>query len=332
MPTRVDDHGAVLLGVNVNLQYASIPKRRRGQMVACLEQLLDAVEELAFVVSIYFTGVSAEWLAEHRSDLTGRVRQLSQQGTVEVGSHTYAHAVLTLLPERDQIWQVEWGDQAVETVFGDSNGLFVPEFGFGRRTAKHIAKTFLAPYVIGPLGPKSIDGFRMPIGRDELVVIRPSDRYSKSLKSALMGESCLPKLPEQDVCLVSDAEYPYFARESGLDSKLRWLSALTHLSQRHTPSQLKTWSDRERARLLVRDYRPRIPSKHRRWFQGVEDFDAQMDTLRSRLQGEGAPLAAVRGLLLAENSDAYECMTQGYRGHGWDRDARAALRRALAIV
>lgn len=320
-----ENRHAVLLGVNVNLQYASIPKRRRARMVACLEELLAAIDEEQFPVSLFFTGISAEWLARHRSDVVEQVRRLGQRKLVRTGSHTYAHAVLPLLPERDQVWQVQWGNAAVADVFGSSEGVFVPEFGFSDAVGRTLAHRSRSSFVIGPLGPRAIEAFRVPFGTDHLLVTRPSAHRSKQLKAALMGKADPPRLyRSKTYFLVSDAEYPYFAT----GRRNSWHAALARLGERHRPCFVTSWLDPRVARLPIRPYRPRIPEKHRSWFQGVQDFDTKLATARERID-DGSDKDQIRSLLLSENSDGYECMTQGYQGHGWDADAWTALRRAL---
>jgi hypothetical protein len=294
-------------------------------MVACLEELLAAIDRERFPVSLFFTGTSAEWLDEFRPDVVDDVRRLQQRKLVRTGSHTYAHAVLPLLPERDQVWQVRWGDKAVSEVFGRSDGVFVPEFGFSDGVGRMLSRGSKSSFAIGPLGPRTVDAFRAPFDGARLVIIRPSARRSQQLKAALMGEAETPRLRrDKTYLLVSDAEYPYFAA----GRRQQWHAALGHLGELHRPELITAWLGPRIDRLPIRSYHPRIPAKHRSWFQGIRDFDDALAQARALID-EDAEEERVRSLLLAENSDAYECMTQGYEGHGWDADARSALRRAL---
>ena len=330
MQRETDTRASLILGVNINLQYASIPKRHRQRMVACLEGLLQSIDETRTPVSLFFTGVSAEWLHTHRPQTVSTVKRLHKQGLVEVGSHTYAHAVLTLLPEQDQLWQVQWGERVVREVFdAEVKGVFVPEFGFGQKTAMYLARSEGSDYVIGPLGARSIHAFRTPEG---LIVLQPSARGSQRLKGFLMGRTPLPSLSRtRSYAIVADAEYPYFAAEDfglGLD---RWLTVLRQLRGTHEAHLMGEWI--LQARLTTRRYAPRIPPKHRQWFRGIQDYDERVEVVGSALRARpDADPKAVQALLLAENSDAYECMTQGYKGNGWDSDAEAALKRASRLV
>lgn len=313
----------LLLAVNVNLQHARIPKRHRGAMAATLEALVDAVEREAAHVDLYFTGVSAEWLAQERPELVERVRALALAGRVGVGSHAYAHGVLPLLPERDRRWQLELGERAVERAFGSCGGFLPPEFALDARALALLARAGVE-HVVAGRGRRTIEAFRVRADGRRLAVLRPGRRSSAALKRALSGDGAPPRLdPRRDHLLTTDAENPYFARR-GRSAPDTWARCLRALAAEHRTATVAAWL--RGATLPERDWRPRPPAVHRTRYAGIPELDARIERAR-RLVADDAPESAVRDLLLAESSDGYECLTQGIAGHGWDRDVVAALAR-----
>jgi hypothetical protein len=115
---------------NVNLQFAECPVERTDVMVRQgVTPLLDLYDaHPAMKVDLFFTGYTSEYLAEHHHPIIARVKAMRARGQAAIGTYTYSHPVLTLLPYEDVRRQLVRGLEADETVWGfRPNGLLLPE-------------------------------------------------------------------------------------------------------------------------------------------------------------------------------------------------------------
>lgn len=118
---------------NVNMQFAEMAVEKTHLLVRQgLEPLLDVLERHPAIKSaFFFTGYSDLYLQEQAPYIIERVRRGSQEGRYELGTYTYAHPVLSLLPYEDAYRQIRKGLECDEHVWGiRPTGLLLPEIAW----------------------------------------------------------------------------------------------------------------------------------------------------------------------------------------------------------
>lgn len=115
---------------NFNLQFAEQPVDRTELLVTQgiipLLDLYDAHPDIR--ADFFFTGYTDEYLAARHPEVIERVRAMHERGQVAIGTYTYTHPVLTLLPYEDVKRQLIRGLEADEAVWGfRPDGLLLPE-------------------------------------------------------------------------------------------------------------------------------------------------------------------------------------------------------------
>ena len=115
---------------NFNLQFAEQPVDRTDllvtQGIVPLLDLYDAHPEIK--ADFFFSGYTGEYLAARHPDIVDRVLEMRARGQVAIGTYTYTHPVLTLLPYEDVRRQLARGLQVDEQVWGfRPDGLLLPE-------------------------------------------------------------------------------------------------------------------------------------------------------------------------------------------------------------
>ena len=115
---------------NFNLQFAEQPVDKTDllvtQGIVPLLNLYDA--HPAVKADFFFTGYTDEYLASYHPDLIERVKAVQARGQAAIGTYTYTHPVLTLLPYEDVYRQLVRGLEADEKTWGfRPKGLLLPE-------------------------------------------------------------------------------------------------------------------------------------------------------------------------------------------------------------
>lgn len=115
---------------NFNLQFAEMPVDRTELLVSQGHlPLLDVLEAHPGIkADFFFTGYTDMWLAEHAPTLVARVKAGLSRGQFGLGTYTYAHPILSLLPREDVVRQLAKGLACDEKVWGiRPRGLLLPE-------------------------------------------------------------------------------------------------------------------------------------------------------------------------------------------------------------
>jgi peptidoglycan/xylan/chitin deacetylase (PgdA/CDA1 family) len=115
---------------NFNVQFADQPVEKTDLLVTQGHVPLLKVYERhpQIKADLFFTGVSAEYLADHHPAVVEAVLAGRARGQFAIGTYTYAHPVLPLVPREDARRQVARGLEADQRVWGfRPSGLLLPE-------------------------------------------------------------------------------------------------------------------------------------------------------------------------------------------------------------
>ncbi|MGE5585682.1 MAG: hypothetical protein ACM309_09180 [Bacillota bacterium] len=115
---------------NFNLQFAEMPVDRTPLLVSQGHApLMDVLEAHPGVkADFFFTGYTDMWLAENAPTLVRRVKAGLSRRQFGLGTYTYAHPILSLLPREDVMRQLAKGLACDEKVWGiRPHGLLLPE-------------------------------------------------------------------------------------------------------------------------------------------------------------------------------------------------------------
>lgn len=234
---------------NFNLQFAEMPVDKTQLLVEQghrpLFELLEHHPRLK--ADLFFTGVTDEYLRGHAPDVIAQVKAGLGRGQFELGTYTYAHPVLSLIPFADVVEQILLGLEADEATWGlRPTGFLLPEVAWDvtlprameltRLKWVAIYKEIVPKYAETPDFPGSVvvqgaEGAVAPAVLGHRVL-------GKQIQAFLRGELGLPRLakliaelreagqPGRDQLLLikQDAEVLYFTsieyyREKG---RLRW--------------------------------------------------------------------------------------------------------------
>jgi hypothetical protein len=115
---------------NFNLQFAEQPVDGTDLLVTqgimTLLALYDA--HPAIRADFFFTGYTDKYLADHHPAVIDHVKAMQARGQVAIGTYTYSHPVLTLLPYEDVRRQLMRGLEADQATWGfRPDGLLLPE-------------------------------------------------------------------------------------------------------------------------------------------------------------------------------------------------------------
>lgn len=124
--------GRIFVGhmFNFNLQFAEMPVERTALLVSQGHTpLMDVLEAHPAVrADFFFTGYTDMWLADSAPALVDRVKAGLARGQFGLGTYTYAHPILSLLPREDVVRQLAKGLACDEKVWGvRPRGLLLPE-------------------------------------------------------------------------------------------------------------------------------------------------------------------------------------------------------------
>ena len=115
---------------NFNLNFAEFPVNKTDIMV---EQghipLLDLFDKHENVkADFFFSGYTSEYLQEHFPEFIQRVKEGYTKGKYNIGTYTYTHPVLSLIPYDNVVRQLQAGLASDQKVWGiRPKGLFLPE-------------------------------------------------------------------------------------------------------------------------------------------------------------------------------------------------------------
>ncbi len=115
---------------NFNLNFAEIPVDKTDILVTQghipLLDIFDKHKEVK--ADFFFSGYTSEYLQEHFPDFVERVKKNYRQDKYNIGTYTYTHPVLSLIPYDNVIQQLKKGLESDQKVWGiRPQGLFLPE-------------------------------------------------------------------------------------------------------------------------------------------------------------------------------------------------------------
>ena len=90
---------------------------------------LDMLAEFpSLAVTLHNSGSLLEWLAEHRPEYLDQIRELADRGQVEIIGGPFYEPILSSIPQRDRIGQIQQYSRYLEKLFGQPvRGMWVPE-------------------------------------------------------------------------------------------------------------------------------------------------------------------------------------------------------------
>ncbi len=115
---------------NFNLQFAEQPVDKTDLLVTeGIIPLLDLYDAYpAIKADFFFTGYTDRYLLKGYPEIVERVRAMQARGQIAIGTYTYTHPVLTLIPYEDVRRQLALGLDADEEAWGiRPAGLLLPE-------------------------------------------------------------------------------------------------------------------------------------------------------------------------------------------------------------
>ncbi|SMB97419.1 Glycosyl hydrolase family 57 [Thermanaeromonas toyohensis ToBE] len=114
---------------NVNLQFAEMPVDKTFLLVEQgLIPLFDLLQKYKQPANFFFTGYSSLYLQQKYPELVREVQKKIGEGLIELGTYTYAHPVLSLIPYEDVERQIRKGMECDEKVWGiKCQGMLLPE-------------------------------------------------------------------------------------------------------------------------------------------------------------------------------------------------------------
>ncbi|RMH63217.1 MAG: DUF1926 domain-containing protein [Calditrichaeota bacterium] len=79
-------------------------------------------------MAIHFTGILLDWLEEHHPELLELVRKLCDRGQLEVMSGAYYEPIISVIPPKDRVGQINKLTRRVKELFGyDAGGMWLAE-------------------------------------------------------------------------------------------------------------------------------------------------------------------------------------------------------------
>jgi len=115
---------------NFNLQFAEQPVDKTDLLVTQgISPLLDLYDAFPSIkADFFFTGYTDKYLLRHHPEIIDRVKAMQGRGQISIGTYTYTHPVLTLIPYEDVQRQLAKGLDADEEIWGfRPSGLLLPE-------------------------------------------------------------------------------------------------------------------------------------------------------------------------------------------------------------
>lgn len=115
---------------NFNLNFAEIPVDRTNVVVKQGHiPLLDVFEKHSNVkADFFFSGYTSDYLQKHFPQVVERVKEGHKNGKYNIGTYTFTHPVLSLIPYDNVVQQLKTGLKYDKEIWGvRPKGLFLPE-------------------------------------------------------------------------------------------------------------------------------------------------------------------------------------------------------------
>ncbi len=108
----------------------------------CYLPFIEILEEYPAVhLTFHFSGCLLEWIENHHPEYLDRVRQLVARGNIEIISGGFFEPILSMIPERDKIGQIQLLNRYIGERLGyDAQGLWLTERVWEPHLAKPIAQ------------------------------------------------------------------------------------------------------------------------------------------------------------------------------------------------
>ena len=143
----------VTFALNFTMQQTYLPKQLEDVYIfEGYDPLVSCFEENPGIrACLYFDGFTSRRVAEVHPDLADRIRRRAAAGQFEIGTYTYNHPILSLIPHEDCLRQIEKGLEIDRDVWGARpRGLLLPEGGYDPGLVKILADLGLEYVVMSP--------------------------------------------------------------------------------------------------------------------------------------------------------------------------------------
>lgn len=117
---------------NFNLQYAFFDKDEEKKLVRDGEEpLLNRIQHHGIKANLFVGGYTGTRWSESFPDMIDKVKNGVKQGTFEIGTYTFSHPVMPLIPYEDTERQIRKGLEVDEKIWGlKPKGFLLPELAW----------------------------------------------------------------------------------------------------------------------------------------------------------------------------------------------------------
>ncbi|MHC4714177.1 MAG: polysaccharide deacetylase family protein [Planctomycetota bacterium] len=143
----------VTFALNFTMQQTYLPKEKEDVYIfEGYDPLIRCFEQNPGIKGcLYFDGFTSLRIAEIHPGLVERVRAGVERGQFEIGTYTYNHPILSLLPQEDSYRQVARGLEIDRAVWGvRPRGILLPEGGYDPGLVKILVDLGLEYILMGP--------------------------------------------------------------------------------------------------------------------------------------------------------------------------------------
>lgn len=149
---------------NFNLNFAECPVDSTPVMVKQGHiPLLDLFENhKRWKADFFLTGYTSDYLQKNFPDVVKRIKKAHQEGKYNIGTYTFTHPVLSLIPYDDVVQQLKFGLEYDQKIWGiKPEGLFLPE----------VSWDICLPQIMQEVGIEWVSIYKeiVPAYKDELV-------------------------------------------------------------------------------------------------------------------------------------------------------------------
>ncbi len=149
---------------NFNLNFAECPVDSTPVMVKQGHiPLLDLFENhKSWKADFFLTGYTSDYLQKNFPDVVKRIKKAHQEGKYNIGTYTFTHPVLSLIPYDDVVQQLKFGLEYDQKIWGiKPEGLFLPE----------VSWDICLPQIMQEVGIEWVSIYKeiVPAYKDELV-------------------------------------------------------------------------------------------------------------------------------------------------------------------
>lgn len=89
--------------------------------------LLDLIERLAIPVTLHYSGALLDWFAQQHPDFLRRLKDLAQQGRVELLGGAMYEPILSIIPDQDKLAQIRYHADQIEALSVRPQGMWLAE-------------------------------------------------------------------------------------------------------------------------------------------------------------------------------------------------------------